>query len=71
MHSNNREMKAVIKAVNSFQNQLSNSNLLILTDNSSTVAVINKQGGTKSWSLTQVAWELWSILDTLNCQVKA
>ncbi len=48
MHSNNREMKAVIKVVNSFQNQLRNSSLLILSNNPSTVAAINKQGRTTS-----------------------
>ncbi len=47
MHSNNREMKAVIKTVNSIENLQKNSSLLILSDNQSTVSVINKQGRTK------------------------
>ena len=71
LHSNNREMLATIKAVEKFQTVIANSNLLICSDNATTVATINKQGGTKSWSLTDLAWKLWTKLDSLNCRAKA
>ena len=32
----------------------------------------NKQaGGTKSWSLTELAWELWELLDGIHCVARA
>jgi hypothetical protein len=71
LHSNNRELLAVYKAVVAFQGHLVNQHLLVCSDNTTTVASINKQGGTKSWSLTDLVWELWILLDRLNCQVVA
>ena len=71
LHSNNLEMKATIKAIDAFQEELVDQKLSINSDNSTTVATINKQGGTKSWELTNLAWELWSKLDRLNCEVRA
>jgi ribonuclease HI len=71
LHSNNREMLATIKAVQSFSPLLKGKSVLICTDNTTTIATINKQGGTRSWSLTEMAWKLWSLLDRLDCTVMA
>ncbi len=71
LHSNNREMLATLRAVEHFQDVIRNSSLLICSDNTTTVATINKQGGTKSWSMTEMAWNLWNKLDALNCVTKA
>lgn len=71
MHSNNREMLATLRAVNHFQDHFRGKQLMICSDNTTTVASINKQGGTKAWSLTNLAWRLWHKLDKLNCVVKA
>ena len=71
LHINNLELLAIIKSVNRFQELLQNQEVLICTDNSTTVATINKQGGTRSWELTHMVWELWTLLDSLNCKAKA
>ena len=71
MHSNNREMLAVLKGVTKFWREIQNKRLLICTDNTTTMATINKQGGTRSWQLTSFARTLWLMLDKLNCTAKA
>ena len=71
LHSNNLEMLAVIKAVDRLAPKIRGSSLLINTDNTTVVATINRQGGTKAWNLTEMAWTLWLKLDKLNCQVRA
>ena len=50
-HINDLELLAVRKAVQHWRHQLANKVVLILSDNSTVVAYINKQGGTKSRSL--------------------
>lgn len=45
LHSNNREMLAVIRAIQYFKQYLRNQTLLICSDNTTTVSTINKQGG--------------------------
>ena len=70
-HSNNLEMLATIRAVESLQDQLRGESLLICSDNTTTVATINKQGGVRSWELTELAWTLWTILDRIGCQARA
>ena len=42
LHSNNREMLAAIRAMQEFRSKLTNSKLLIYSDNITTVATINK-----------------------------
>ena len=71
LHINNLELLAITKSVKHFQDLLRNQEVLFCTDNSTTVASFNKQGGTKSWELTTMAWELWTLLDSLNCRAKA
>jgi hypothetical protein len=71
LHSNNRELLAVLKGVQYFRDHLAHKQLLICSDNSATVAQINKQGGTKSWSLTELTRQLWFELDLLGCRVWA
>ncbi len=64
-------MLAVIKAVTNFQDKLKNQSLLICMDNTTTMATINKHGGTKSCELTEMAEELWFLLDKLRCKTCA
>ena len=42
------ELKAVSRALQSFNDQCQNQTVLVATDNSTVVAYINKQGGTHS-----------------------
>jgi ribonuclease HI len=71
LHSNNKELMAVIRAVLHFKEQLRSRQVLICSDNSATISQINHQGGTRSWALTDLTWRLWEIFDQLQCRVWA
>jgi hypothetical protein len=71
LHSNNLELLAVTRAVTAFRESLMNKQVLLCTDNTTTVACINHQGGTKSWSLTEAAVQLWGLLDQMGCRMVA
>jgi ribonuclease HI len=71
MHSNNREMLAVIRGFQHFKDFVSHKQVLICSDNTTTVSTINRQGGTRSWALTNLAWELWDLVDSVQCQIWA
>lgn len=58
--SNQRELLAVQRALQSFQMEIRGHNLQILSDNIATVAYINKQGGTRSRRLQSIAQEILS-----------
>lgn len=60
-HSNVREMMAVLLALKSFRSQVHNKVVQLLSDNISTVAYINYQGGS-SVRLTQLATAIWAEL---------
>lgn len=68
-HSNLREMTAVFLSLKTFINELSGKSVLILSDNISTVAYINMQGG-PSPSLTNIATNIWSLIVTNHIEVK-
>jgi hypothetical protein len=70
-HSNNLEMLAVVKSVSHFQRSLRNKSLLVSSDNTTTVATINRQGGIRSMELNALAWDLWKLADQLNCNLQA
>jgi hypothetical protein len=52
-----RELQAAFLAIKTFH--LRNTNLLIRTDNTTSLSYINKQGGTRSVSLMHLAINLW------------
>ena len=70
-HSNNLEMIATIRALKEFKFKVRGKAVLICSDNTTTVATINHQGGTKSWSLTELAWQFWDLADSLKCNIVA
>ena len=51
-HINVQEMEAVILAMSHWQSRMQNPVVLVASDNSTVVSYINKQGGTRSLSLT-------------------
>lgn len=61
LHINILEMKAILLALKEFQHILSNSSVMIATDNSSVVAYLQREGGTHSPTLCMEVWEtlLW------------
>ena len=62
-HINWLELKAVDLALHHFQHQIVGKSVLLRCDNSTVVSYINKQGGTKSFQMCCLAWEVfqWSL----------
>ena len=67
-HINWLELKAVQLALKEFLPQVKNKNILIRSDNSTVVAYLNKEGGTKSLSLCHLTWEIlqWAVRFGVN-----
>lgn len=55
-----RELKAIELTLQSFRS-LRNSTILIRSDNTTATAYINKQGGTRSQSLSRLATSIWEM----------
>ena len=70
-HINWLEMKAVQLALISFLPQVEGKNVLIRTDNSTVVAYINKEGGTRSLPLCLLTWEIFSWTDKYKINLTA
>lgn len=68
-HSNEREMMAVLLSLKTFVKELSGKAVLILSDNISTVAYINMQGG-PSPALTTIATNIWAFMVENQIEVK-
>ena len=70
-HSNEREMTAVFLSLKSFIKQVAGKSILVLSDNVSTVAYINMQGGT-SQNLTNIATNIWTFVvkNQIHIQVR-
>jgi len=58
LHINVLELKAVFNALKAFVAYLTNKPVHVATDNTTVVAYINKQGGTRSWELCALLWRL-------------
>ena len=58
-HINELEMLAVMRALQEWCAALTDKSVLILSDNSTVVAYLSKQGGTKSQSLCRLATDIW------------
>ena len=70
-HINCLELEAVFRTVKHFLPSLKNKNVLIRSDNTTTVQYINKQGGTRSPKLCQLAWKLWQLAIQNNIVLRA
>ena len=62
-HINVLELRAVLLGLKSFHSQDRYSEILIKTDNTTTVSYINKMGGTKSKECNAVACEIWDFCE--------
>ena len=70
-HINALEMRAVIMAITCWQHLLKGKNILIRSDNIATVQYINRQGGTISPQLCQLAVELGDLAVQNNMWIAA
>ncbi|XP_077110328.1 uncharacterized protein LOC143766492 [Ranitomeya variabilis] len=62
--SNWKELKAVECALNHFLPQIQGADVRIYSDNSTTVAYVNRQGGTRSGSLMTIAADIFQLAET-------
>ena len=70
-HINWLELKAVLLALQHFKNQVSGKVVGIMSDNSSVVAYLNKQGGTVSQDLCLLTMDIFSLTENLQVTLKA
>jgi hypothetical protein len=68
---NGLELRAVLKGVYHFKEDLAHKNVLIVTDNMSAVYYINKQGGTRNTNLLKITLELYHLTESLGMVIKA
>ncbi len=70
-HINMLELQAVILSLLQFERQLRGANLLVRTDNTTTVAYINREGGIRSQGLDSLARSLQSWTQERGIQIHA
>lgn len=70
LHSNHKEMLAILYAVQSHVQSLSNSTILIQCDNQTAVAHLRREGGTKSAGLLDVTYQILNLLDQYQINFK-
>ncbi|XP_045536657.1 uncharacterized protein LOC123721588 [Papilio machaon] len=63
LHSNQKEMLAILHALQTHVHLLKHSSLLIQCDNKTAVAQLRKEGGTKSISLMNITYQILKLLD--------
>ena len=71
LHINILETKAVLFSFKSFFRDLYDSSILIKSDNSTTVAYINHQGGVKNQTISDLIFELYEFCLARNILIKA
>ena len=70
-HINLLETTAIAYAVSHWSVPLRNHNVTVLSDNTTAVAFINRQGGVRSRPLLQKTWELLTLCEQLNIVLRA
>ena len=71
LHINVLELKAVSLALQMFNGQCQNQTVLVVTDNSTVVAYINKQGGTHSVEMYALLWKIMTWCHYYQITLKA
>ncbi|XP_069811274.1 uncharacterized protein [Dendropsophus ebraccatus] len=61
--SNFRELAAISEALKRSEEYIKNSNINVLTDNSTAVAIINRQGTTRSKSLLNLSYKIFAFAE--------
>ena len=71
LHINVLELKAVSLALRDFKDQCQNQTVLVVTDNLTVVAYINKQGGTHSAEMCALLWKIMTWCHHYHITLKA
>ena len=71
LHINVLELKAVSLALRNFKDQCQSQTVLVATDNSTVVAYINKQGGTRSVEMCTLLWKIMTWCHRYHITLKA
>ncbi len=71
LHINNLELRAVVLALEHWQAQLHHRVILVVTDNTTVMSYINKQGGTRSRSLSVLATRLHLFCFKISTSIRA
>ena len=71
LHINILELTAVLRAIQTWGTHLKGYDLTIVSDNSTTVAYLNRQGGTRSLHLCSLTWDLLILCQNLDISVRA
>lgn len=69
--SNFRELRAVICALRAAMPEVRGKHLQVMSDNTTTVTYVNKQGGTRSKSLMSLAYDLFSVAEKSLLSISA
>ncbi|XP_045540797.1 uncharacterized protein LOC123722583 [Papilio machaon] len=69
LHCNQKEMLAILNVLNLRGKSLASKGLLIQSDNSSVIAYLRNEGGTKSVALTNLTKKVYQILDLYNIRI--
>ncbi|XP_045538606.1 uncharacterized protein LOC123722104 [Papilio machaon] len=69
LHCNQKEMLAILNVLNLRGKSLASKGLLIQSDNSSVIAYLRNEGGTKSVALTKLTKKVYQILDLYNIRI--
>ena len=64
-------MRSITNTINAFAEELRNEVVMVATDNSTVVNYINKEGGTRSFSLEEEPIKLFEITMALNVHLRA
>jgi ribonuclease HI len=70
-HSNVRELMAMIEGLKTFSQSVKNKVVMMVSDNITAVAHVQKQGGTHSWILYKKSVALFQLADSLQVTLRA
>ena len=65
------ELRAVFRSLKHFVLLVQNHTILVQSDNTTVVSYINRQGGTRSWSLCRLTLDLFTWCSTKKIQLRA
>lgn len=71
LHINVLEARAILNAVSRWKHLLRNHAVTVRSDNTTSVAYINKEGGTRSRLLNETIWNLLTLCDRNNIALEA